>query len=271
MNPYEPHMLYSDDDYAVFYKPSGLPTAPLCDGDANNALYEAAKVYPNLLSVTSKYKEIEKGLVHRIDTNTSGLILIAGNQQSYNNLIQQQKDHSFCKYYTAWVTHEKNVQYEENLVRKGFPKCPYDLSTIPLQITSSFRKYGPGGIEVRPVLKDTMSYYAKIKSVVQEYYTEILSITNDKQTDTVSVYKVRCKIDKGFRHQVRCHLSWIGLPIIGDAVYGSVPHDETALNTDLMLFFADTLEFFVPSTNKKITHSLDNSFFDTIFLTSANK
>ncbi|HOE09549.1 MAG TPA: pseudouridine synthase, partial [Treponemataceae bacterium] len=137
MSPLEPHLVYADENYAIFFKPSGMPSAPLHEGDKDNALYYAAEYYPSVLTITSKYKEIEKGLIHRIDTSTSGLILLAGNQNSYNNLIQQQTDNEFVKFYSAYVrkTAESDIFFKE---KKGFPFCPYNFNKLPLVIRSSF-------------------------------------------------------------------------------------------------------------------------------------
>lgn len=268
MSLLESHLVYADENYAVFFKPSGMPSAPLHEGDKDNALYYAAEYYPSVLTITSKYKEIEKGLIHRIDTSTSGLILLAGNQNSYNNLIQQQTDNEFVKLYSAYVrkTTESDIFFKE---KKGFPFCPYNLSKLPLVIRSSFRKFGQKGKEVRPVVRDTMSYYAKIKSVQHEYDTELLSMTSvGREYD---IFRVRCRITKGFRHQVRCHLSWIGLPILGDEVYG-VNNEFTAHDKNVpMLFFADSLEFKDPVTQSNVHYSTDSRCFDNIFLTSASK
>ncbi len=259
----EPHIIFANADYAVFLKPSGMPSAPLYKDDTDNALYFAAKEYPAVLGVASKYKEIERGLVHRIDTATSGLILLAGNQESYNKLIEQQSNNDFVKFYTAIVT-KTDVHLKE---KKGFPPCPYTLSSLPLTICSSFRKYGPQGREVRPVLRDSLTYYARMKSVQADYSTDLMMM-KPLQNDTV--FHVRCRITKGFRHQVRCHLSWAGIPILGDEIYGFY-NDLTSGNVPAqMFFFADGLEFLDPITNKKVTYSVEPDF-TAIFLTSANK
>lgn len=261
------HVLYADEDYAVFYKPAGMPSAPLTPDDTNNALYEASKEYPRLLSVVSKYKEIEKGLIHRIDTNTSGLILFAGNQRSYDALVLQQEKNEFIKYYTA-IVKESSSDMHQGQGKKGFPPCPYSYCSLPLLVKSSFRKFGPGGKEVRPAVMEHMSYYAKIKSVPFEYETELSTLEPVFLSKTASVLKVCCKITKGFRHQVRCHLSWLGLPIVGDEVYG-VKNSDVLLNNK-MLFAAHALEFFSPGTNQRVSYTIE-SCLDSIFFTSESR
>ena len=79
-----------EEPYLVINKPSGLPSAPLNENDRNNAFSIAAELFPELLNVTGR-KEIEHGLLHRIDTETSGLLIIAATQDSYEKLLQLQK------------------------------------------------------------------------------------------------------------------------------------------------------------------------------------
>ncbi len=265
-----PSILYADDDYAVFFKPAGLPSAPLHQDDTNNALYFASKEYPSLMNVVSKYKEIEKGLVHRIDTYTSGLILFAGNQQFYDAIMIQQEKKNFTKQYLAFVK-EKKMPFAGEQKKRGFPPCPYSYNTLPLVIQSSFRKFGQGGKEVRPVLRDTMSYYTKIKNVSSEYATELYHIERGVFSKDPEILKVQCTLTKGFRHQVRCHLAWAGLPIIGDNVYG-IKNDVLTVNgKNIMMFFAHALEFISPRTNKKVSYNIESSCLDSILFTSESR
>ncbi len=268
MNLFEPQIIYADDDYAVFYKPQGLPSAPLTESDTSNALFEAAKMYPSVMNVKSYFKNIEKGLLHRLDTNTAGLILLAGTQKSYNALIEQQQNNMFQKSYTAYVKYSQCT--EENMKRKGFPACPFSDKTPPVTITSLFRKYGHGGREVRPVIESSMSYYSKMKSIQQEYTTELENLCTVSVQGGQKIFKARCRINRGFRHQVRCHLAWIGLPVIGDKQYG-IPDDVSASSGISMFFFADALDFISPETGKTVHYEIDLSFIDNIFLTSASR
>lgn len=274
MNPFSSALLYADDNYAVFYKPAGLPSAPLDENDCNNALAHVSTLYPSVLTVNSIYKAIEKGLIHRIDTQTSGLLLFAGNQKTYDYFIDLQKNDGFIKEYTSFSINATNKnEYEDLLlIKKGFPSCPWFISKelpLPINIISSFRNFGPCGKEVRPVLKDTVNYYAKTKAVRSEYMTELFSISQKNVPDYGTLVRSQCRISKGFRHQVRCHLSWVGLPVIGDDVYGIFV--KKSKREQLMLFFASSLCFKDPQTKKIVSYSLDEDFFDSIFLTSLSK
>lgn len=83
------HEPTNDSPFLVIVKEPHLPSAPLFEGD-KSVLTLAAEKYPEILSVKGK-KEVEYGLVHRIDTETSGLVLIATTQKSYDNLTSAQK------------------------------------------------------------------------------------------------------------------------------------------------------------------------------------
>ena len=109
-----------DEPYLIINKPSGLPSAPLNENDRNNAFSIAAELFPELLNVTGR-KEIEHGLLHRIDTETSGLLIIAATQDSYENLLQLQKENKIKKYYSAL----SNVDYENINKLGGFPSSDF--------------------------------------------------------------------------------------------------------------------------------------------------
>lgn len=205
-----------NQDYFVVYKPSGLPSAPLSEQDEFNAFSQTAKLFPELLKVEGR-KKIEHGLIHRIDTVTEGLIIIAASQKSYEELIQLQKENKIVKYYRASCTIDKTLS-------EGFPKYSEIFKYNPgdvYKIQSYFRPFGEGHKAVRPVTEN--SGEAALKKIGKKilYSTEIKIIENS--TDNI---KVDCKIVNGYRHQVRCHLSWIGLPIIGDPIYNKESNES---------------------------------------------
>lgn len=196
--------------FAIIYKPSSLPSAPLKPED-DCAINQAMEIFPALKNVTSKKKQIEYGLLHRIDTETSGLLLIAATQECYDFLYEQQTKGLFTKFYRAKV--EPLAQKDLNL-SQSFP--PVDFiqtnsiqSCRNFQITSKFRYFGINNSEVRPVTEK--SGKAALNKAVNKIYTTNVELYPDN--------KVVCNITQGFKHQVRCHLRWIGFPIAGDKVY----------------------------------------------------
>ena len=190
-------VIYEDKDLLVFYKPAGLPTVPLKNGEGDTLLSECALSYPEILSPWGR-NSWEGSIIHRLDTPTSGLVLAPRNKELYCYLSSLQSEDKILKTYRAEVS-----EMEEKM--EGFESCPYSFSVDGyVKIVSSFRPYGPKGASVRPLLK-------RRKGDERQYETEVRRV--DENT-------VECVIKRGFRHQIRCHLSWLGLPIIGDQRYG---------------------------------------------------
>ena len=129
-----------DKPFAIIYKPTGLPSAPLTQDDKENAFSQAAELFPELLNVHGR-KEIEHGLLHRLDTATSGLMMIAASQKCYDFLMKEQREGRIVKTYLA----ETEPACSELFLREG--------QTIT--ISSYFRPFGPGRKEVRPVPIDS--------------------------------------------------------------------------------------------------------------------
>ena len=231
-----------ENPFLVISKHSGLPTAPLSAQDTNNALYLAAQTFPEILSVNGK-KEIEHGLIHRIDTVTEGLILIATTQNAYENFINQQKNNNFTKFYTAICQKNQNK-------KEGFPDFPQPniFCQNEFKIQSYFRYFGQGRKEVRPVPIDSLNKTQQKKVEGTSIYTTNVKIISE-QNDTV---KVECNITKGFKHQVRCHLCWANLPIKNDPVY-----NQNAEKSEQIKFYASKLQFLHPITNQIITFQKD--------------
>ena len=225
----------SQKPYIVIYKPKNLPSAPLTADDKNNALSQTIELYPEITKVIGR-KPIEYGLLHRLDTPTDGLIVIAATQEAYDFLQSEQKAGRFLKYYQAQCNKlpESISEYAE-----GFPA--FEAKTEPESnitiISSYFRSYGEGNKEVRPVTEKSGKAALKKLGSKKIYTTEckILSRQND-------LYNVECKIREGYRHQVRCHLAWSGMPITGDVLYN--PDKKNAEN--LLRFSATKVEFEYP-------------------------
>ena len=231
-----------ENPFLVISKPSGLPTAPLSEQDTYNALYLAAQTFPEIFSVNGK-KEIEHGLIHRIDTVTEGLILIATTQDAYENFINQQKNNNFTKFYTAICQKNQNK-------KEGFPDFPQQniFYQNEFKIQSYFRYFGPGRKEVRPVPIESLNKTQQKKVEGTSIYTTNVKIIS-QQNDTV---KVECNITKGFKHQVRCHLAWANLPIKNDPIY-----NKNANPSEQIAFYASKLQFLHPITNQIITFQKD--------------
>ena len=221
------HEPSSQKPFVIIDKPAGLPSAPLNENDKENAFSQAAEIFPELLQVQGK-KEIEHGLLHRLDTGTSGLMIIAANQECYDFLQQEQKENKIIKTYLAECQVSDSANREELVQGKSFT------------IQSYFRAFGPGRKEVRPVTAD--SNKAALDKVEKKvlYTTQVIIKSIDK---TKGRALVECKITNGYRHQVRCHLAWIGLPIVNDSLYNPSANKKS---TEVMHFCASKIQFEYP-------------------------
>ena len=216
-----------DKPFLVIYKPKGLPSAPLSAEDSENALSQAVAMFPEIKTVCGK-KPIEYGLLHRLDTATDGLMVIAATQECYNFIMTEQAEGRFIKTYTA----ECDILPDNAKLLGGFPA---DIPVLP-EVSSYFRPYGEGRKEVRPVTENS-GKAALSKLGKKKLYTTKIEI--QKLSDTRAI--ATCEITEGYRHQVRCHLAWAGYPVIGDQLYNS---DKK--NAENLLFSATKISFEYP-------------------------
>jgi 23S rRNA pseudouridine1911/1915/1917 synthase len=206
----DPFVVKEDKNYIVMYKPAKIHCAPLKIGEAGTLLDFCSRLFPEVLFPEGK-KKIEGGLIHRLDFETEGLVLFARNQKSMNHFLQQQDDGKFFKQYEARVSKQDNVL-------EGFPPPPEREHPLA-EIKSAFRSYGPGRKEVRPV---STSYIPKHANIVFDSGSDGLYVTrilewNQEADNTILV---KAELFRGFRHQIRSHLAWIGFPILNDPLYG---------------------------------------------------
>ncbi|MBQ7158319.1 MAG: RNA pseudouridine synthase [Treponema sp.] len=232
------------EPFLVLDKPSGLPSAPLHEGD-DSALTQALSLFPDIASVSGR-KTVERGLVHRIDTATRGCVLIASTQESYDFFLQMQAEGGFIKNYEAKVDTLSSAEIEK-MMSDGFPSPPMDYSALAvgktITVESRFRGYGSRGASVRPVTENACRAALKKSSPVL-YRTTIT--LQDKNT-------ALCRISAGYRHQVRCHLAWLGLPVKNDSLYNPLCQGNA---DELLAFTAVSLEFFNPLDKRAIRISL---------------
>ncbi len=201
IRPNKPKIIFENDFFSVLYKPSGMPSAPLVENEPNTLLYFFLEKCSIARAVKGR-KEIEAGLVHRLDTATSGLVLIAKTQRAYDFFLSLQNTHKIEKTYIAVSDIDKTKTSSKAIRSWNFPK----------KITSQFRPFGPKARMVAPVFPDNHRFVESGRL----YETEIRSISKISDADS---YIVECSLRKGYRHQIRSHLACLGLPIKCDALY----------------------------------------------------
>jgi 23S rRNA pseudouridine1911/1915/1917 synthase len=225
-----PRIVDETESYAVVYKPPLMFSAPLGRGFENTLLGWYARRCPKVLEPIGG-REGEGGLLHRLDFETEGLVLFAKTQGAYDALRSQQEAGDFVKEYLA-ISCPPSPEGEGQKPLSGFPPPPNTSTGLSLSsppgpghIESFFRPWGPGRRAVRPVTLGKKRRIARDQG--KPYRTEILF---RKDMDAASGIRGRegagpprlfgLQIIRGFRHQIRCHLAWIGEPILYDTLYG---------------------------------------------------
>lgn len=193
-------VLFQDRDMLVVDKPAGLHTAPLRRGETETLLDEVIARFPEVAALPG-VKPVEPGLVHRLDRETSGLVVVARSAEAFTLLRRTFAAGGARKIYLA------------GCVGEGVSQAAVGA---PLHIESRFAPYGPGRRRVRVVLPaDGKKGFAR--QATREIY----------ETDAEIIFRaagralLSARIVRGFRHQVRAHLSFLGYPILGDPLYGA--------------------------------------------------
>ena len=203
-------IIYEDNDIVVVNKPKGMVVHPgngNPDGTLVNAVLNHCKG-----SLSGIGGEIRPGIVHRLDKDTSGLIIIAKNDKAHINLSKQIQDRKVKKIYTA-------------LVRGVIPE---DTATIDMPIGRS--KTDRKKMAVR---KDGKEAITHIK-VLKRYRNYTL---------------VKVKIDTGRTHQIRVHMAEIGYPVVGDEVYSN---GKNEFNVHGQMLHSTSLDFTHPVTGEEM-------------------
>ena len=175
-------VVYEDEDVIVLNKPKGLVVHPApghADGTLVNALLHHCGD-----SLSGIGGEKRPGIVHRIDRDTSGLIIAAKNDAAHLALSAQLKDHSLSRTYECLVT--GNMKQDSGTV------------DAPIGRSSADRKK----MAVVPTGRRAVTHW----EVVARY---------------PGVTHLRCRLETGRTHQIRVHMAYIGHPILGDTVYGA--------------------------------------------------
>ena len=229
----------------MIFKPPRMHCAPLLAGGGGTLLDWYAGLFPHVMELCGR-KKTEGGLLHRLDFETRGLVLFAKNQNSLDCLLGQQAKGGFVKGYSAVC--------QKTLAGgiAAFPPPPALPGFCPsrqggFSIESYFRPFGPGSRQVRPVVGTSRKKVAKDQGGC--YRTEVLSVSEEKPCGGAlrGRFSFGLRLSRGFRHQVRCHLAWIGYPILNDPLYG--PPGGGAPGACLSLS-ADWLSFYDPGSGR---------------------
>ncbi len=203
-------IIYEDSDIIVVNKPKGMVVHPANgnpDGTLVNAIMSICKD-----SLSGIGGEIRPGIVHRLDKDTSGILIVAKNDKAHINLSEQIKEHKVKKTYIALV---KGIVKENN-------------ATINMPIGRSEKD------------RKKMAVTKKGKEAITHF--KVL-----KRYDKYTLLEIN--IETGRTHQIRVHLSQIGYPIVGDEVYSK---GKNEWNIKGQCLHAKSLDFKHPITNENM-------------------
>lgn len=175
-------IVYEDNDLLVVNKPKGMVVHP-ANGNYDGTLVNAL-LYHCGDSLSGINGVIRPGIVHRIDKDTSGLLIVAKNDVSHVGLAQQIKDHSFTRAYETVVY--GNIKDDAGTICQPIGRNPKDRKKMAVVMKNS---------------KPATTHYEVIKR-----YGDFTHL--------------RCVLETGRTHQIRVHLAHIGHPVAGDPVYG---------------------------------------------------
>ena len=203
-------IVYEDDDVLVINKPQGMVVHP-AHGHYEDTLVNALLYHVGDLSSINGIKR--PGIVHRIDKDTSGLLLVCKNDNAHKFLANEIKDHKVERYYLALVN--------------GVIKEPGGTIIAPLKRDMKNRMKMAINLEEG---KPAITHF----QVLERYANHTL---------------VRLKLETGRTHQIRVHMAYIGHAVEGDGLYG---RSNKHLYKDGQLLHAERLIFTHPTTKKRV-------------------
>ena len=183
---YKLDITYEDEDLIVLNKHAGIAMHP-GSGNYDNTIVNALMNYDKN-SLSNIGDELRPGIVHRIDKNTSGLVVIAKNNQAHEHLSTQFSEHSITRVYQALI----------------WGKVKPSRGKIETLITRSSKN--------RQMMEVSRT---KGKKAITNY--ETIETFENKNTPTLSL--LECKLETGRTHQIRVHMNYLGNSIVGDDKY----------------------------------------------------
>lgn len=176
------NVVHEDDDLIVIAKPVGLVVHPAAGNWSGTMLNGLLHRWPQLSGVP------RAGIVHRLDKDTSGLLVVAKTLTAQTDLVRQLQDRSMGREYLALVWGQ-----------------PVSSGRIEVAIGRHPRERTKMAVSKSPLAKPAVTHYQKVATGT---------------LDGKPVALLRCRLETGRTHQIRVHLQSIGFPLVGDAVYG---------------------------------------------------
>jgi 23S rRNA pseudouridine1911/1915/1917 synthase len=226
---YKLNIVYEDKDLIVLNKPAGIIMHPGA-GNYDNTIVNALMNYDKK-SLSNIGGELRPGIVHRIDKNTSGLVVVAKNNQTHENLSIQFSNHTIIRVYQLLVwgkVRPSNGKIETLITRSSKNRQMMEVSNT------------------------------KGKKAITNYKT--LEVFENKNIPTLSL--LECKLETGRTHQIRVHMNYLGHSIVGEDKYKKkfkkIKNIDPLLEKNLIslkrqFLHAKTIGFIHPKKNEEMT------------------
>ncbi|MFA5892589.1 MAG: RluA family pseudouridine synthase [Candidatus Margulisiibacteriota bacterium] len=219
-------IVYEDDQIIVVNKPKGMVTHP-APGHYSGTLVNALLAHCDHLAATGA--PLRPGIVHRLDKDTSGLIVVAKTDPAYYSLIKQFKDRTVEKTYFALA--QGIIKNDQGVIEASIGRHPVNRKKMTVVRTTNHPS---------PSLGTSESRSTKGRAALTEYRV----LKRFKKHTLVEV-----KIKTGRTHQIRVHLSHLGYPLVGDPTYGG---QKNTLGVTGQMLHAGQLKFVHPLTGEKL-------------------
>ncbi|MCQ2910771.1 MAG: RluA family pseudouridine synthase [Clostridia bacterium] len=211
-------IIYEDDDIVIVNKPKGMVVHP-APGNDNGTLVNAL-----LYKCNGKLSDINgvarPGIVHRIDKDTEGILVVAKTSVAHRNLTEQFKVHSINRKYHAIVCGD--IKDDSGTIDGPIGRSEKDRKKMCITFKNS---------------KRAVTHYKVLKRFGAYTYIE-------------------CRLETGRTHQIRVHMASMNHPLLGDEVYG---HKDNEFKIEGQVLLAKTLGFIHPITNEYVEFNIDLS------------
>jgi 23S rRNA pseudouridine1911/1915/1917 synthase len=218
-------VLYEDPDLAVIDKPAGMVVHPAPGHPKGTLVNAILHRFPDIEGIGG---EKRPGIVHRLDKETSGLLIIAKNDRSHRYLQQQFAKRQVYKEYLALV--------------EGDLQPPHGRIVAPIGRHPVHRK------RQAVLLPDPVTGVSKGREAITEYHVVRSYSARLAGGSSARFTLVRAILHTGRTHQIRVHFAWLKHPLVGDTVYG---YRRQRLNAPRHFLHAHRLRFRLPSSGEE--------------------
>jgi len=229
-------IVHEDDDIIIINKHQGMVVHPAhgnYSGTVVNALLEHCRSLSDYNSLTGINGVMRPGIVHRIDKDTSGIIVIAKTNEAHLSLSEQFKEHTITRKYIALL--EGRLKSESGTVETLIGRNPRDRKQMAVVSING---------------KKAITHYR----VLEQFENHTL---------------IEAVLETGRTHQIRVHMAYLGHPVVGDTVYG---YKKQRFDTNGQLLHAKTLGFLHPAWKEYVEFEAPlPDYFESILRTLRSK